>query len=273
MTSDEQWQRALDVASNCEPESMGSALVLLDWEGQKGLTVQDLVSGDAADSLELFGAPSCLAVMQQCWRAMLPGAHIALWVPGDINDLGGLALRLAGFEIRDAISVVTEDEVFYWHLGRKAMPGNIIESTLAHGTGGINISATRVGSTVVPEAVDVISKPAVGTAAESLDSLESQGRFPPNVILGDVESADAMDSQAPDAGGSGQASGPTHSGESSSNSMSGKFNGMGDRAAAFYGDTGGASRFFPRSATSEEFGAEWVKRLIDTPEAPCLELS
>lgn len=282
--SDEQWRWALDTAADCKPGTMGSALVMLDWAGLKNMSIRDLMMSDKSDGLELFGAPRPLALTQQCHRALLPGAHIALWVPGFINDLGGLALRLAGFEIRDAISVFTEDEVFYWHIGRKAMPGNIIESTLAHGTGGINIGACRIGTGKESQG------PRPSTESSSLARYadsgatdfaptpgprggSSDGRFPPNVILGDTESVSLMDRQAPAAGGSGPASGPTYSGASKSNSMAGKFAGMGDEPPTFHGDSGGASRFFPKAEGEHEFGAAWVKRLIDTPEAPCLDLS
>jgi site-specific DNA-methyltransferase (adenine-specific) len=66
------------------------------------------------------------------------------------------------------------------------------------------------------------------------------GRWPANVVL-DEEAAGMLDAQSGKRGAQGKASGPTLNGASTSNSR-GKFNGVDD--TPFYGDSGGASRFF-----------------------------
>ena len=68
------------------------------------------------------------------------------------------------------------------------------------------------------------------------------GRWPANVMLDESQAA-ALDAQAPATGAAAKASGATRSGGYKSESMAGAFTGT-EEAAPFYGDVGGASRFF-----------------------------
>jgi site-specific DNA-methyltransferase (adenine-specific) len=77
------------------------------------------------------------------------------------------------------------------------------------------------------------------------------GRWPANVVF-DRTAGQALDAQSGERGAAAPASGPTYSGPSKSGSMSGAFNGNGDKPPAFHGDKGGASRFF----TQADFGPD-----------------
>ncbi|MCT6568445.1 hypothetical protein N4308_14630, partial [Staphylococcus aureus] len=85
-----------------------------------------------------------------------------------------------------------------------------------HGVGAINIDATKIGE-------------------------GDGGRWPTNAIL-DEDAAAWLDAESGARGAAAPASGPIASGRSTSDSR-GAFNGT-DEAPAFYGDKGGASRFF-----------------------------
>jgi site-specific DNA-methyltransferase (adenine-specific) len=87
-----------------------------------------------------------------------------------------------------------------------------------------------------------------------------------------------------EAGAGGQASGPTHSGQSKSGSMAGSFKGMGDKPAAFHGDQGSAARFFysAKAGPLDRLGSahptvkpvdlmRWLCRLICPPGGHLLD--
>ena len=99
-------------------------------------------------------------------------------------------------------------------VGRKPLAGTVAATVLANGTGALNIDACRTA-----------------------------GRWPTNVVLDDSQAA-ALDEQAPNTGAGGRASGPTLTGKTTGTVAYGARNGL-DREAVFYGDSGGASRFFP----------------------------
>lgn len=147
-------------------------------------------------------------------------------------------------------------------VARKPLAGTVAANVLAYGTGALNIDACRVqttdklgggaatGSGLATKS-DGWSRPWMSDAVavdahaervrENIAKAESLGRFPSNVLLDESQAAE-LDRQAPDTGGAGKASGPTLTGASTSVAR-GKFNGVED--SPFYGDRGGASRFFP----------------------------
>lgn len=242
------WEQALREVSAVADESVGSAVVSLrQW-----------------DEADMGGVHA--QTLEQCARVLLPAAHMAVLVPSSQVDIAGLTLRLARCEIRDTISVLTADTTWYWLLARKDSDMTVLASVAKYGTGAINIDASRVPG-------DVGTGNWSGkTKSTSYDggwdwtkktnvAPNSEGRFPPNVLLTD-EAAREVDTQMPDAGGSGPASGPTQWGPHKSSSMAGAFKGTSE-PPRFYGDAGGASRFFPR--VGEDLGREWVTTLIRVP--------
>jgi DNA modification methylase len=126
--------------------------------------------------------------------------------------------------------------------------GLLVDSSLSTGASGnstTDLSPTGGSSTTSTE-----SRPTTGSrtcascGAQTITaSTRSSGRWPSNVAL-DEQAAAMLDAQSGERGGAAPASGPTHVGPSSRDRMSGDFAGMGDRAPSYFGDTGGASRFY-----------------------------
>lgn len=148
-------------------------------------------------------------------------------------------------------------------LARKPLIDTVAANVLEHGTGAINIDGCRLPSTgeELGRASGGWQKGGyVGGVAQKYDSVGNvpAGRWPANVLLSEEAAADLDASVGTNHGGAAPASGPTRTGEFQSRAMSGKFNGT-DEPPKFYGDKGGASRFFyvAKSSRSErEAGCE-----------------
>jgi site-specific DNA-methyltransferase (adenine-specific) len=116
-------------------------------------------------------------VWAECLRVLKPGGHAVVFAGSRTVDLMGLALRIAGFEIRDslqwlygsgfpksldvskAIDEVTP-EAAEWQgwgtalkpghesiiLARKPLSGTVAATVLEHGTGALNVDGCRVGN-------------------------------------------------------------------------------------------------------------------------------
>lgn len=137
-------------------------------------------------------------------------------------------------------------------IARKPLRGTVAANVLAHGTGALNIDACRVagavdemrgrsGTASVPggKTSSYRAHNPVGGIWEPIAS----GRFPSNVLLDQSQAAE-LDKQAPDTGGSGKASGPSLREPTEAGVAFGARRGLVGEPA-FYGDRGGASRFFP----------------------------
>ena len=106
------------------------------------------------------------AIWKECWRVLKPGGHLLAFFGSRTYDMGTLAIRLAGFEIRDmggwlygsgfpkshnlegdwegwgsALKPAHEPIAF----ARKPFKGTLVQNVLAHGTGALNIDGCRVG--------------------------------------------------------------------------------------------------------------------------------
>lgn len=142
-------------------------------------------------------------------------------------------------------------------VARKPLEGTVVDNVLAHGVGGLNIDATRVGyldgevnfdRKQRQQHSDGSVEGAFGAASligTEIPTYNPAGRWPANVIL-DEDAGRELDQQSGSVGAKAPASGPTYSGPSKSGSMEGAFKGLGDTPPTFYGDEGGASRFFYR---------------------------
>ena len=117
------------------------------------------------------------AVWEECMRVLKPGGHMAVFAGARTQDLMGLSIRLAGFEIRDTLGWVYgsgfpkshdigkaikkhEEDSEQWDgwgtalkpaiepiiLARKPLEGTVANNVLSHGVGGLNIDACRVPS-------------------------------------------------------------------------------------------------------------------------------
>lgn len=238
------WGAALEDLRSRESGSFGSAVIDVEW---------DLEAPSLAVPPAALGEMPMVRVAKECARVLLPGSVVALRVPSRLVDIAGLALRLAGFEFRDSIAVLDDEQPSYWIIARAALDGTLPANVLKHGTGVLNVRDTRI---------------AAAGGASAGKTATPGGRFTPNVILSPAAAIE-MDRQAPVAGAGGPASGPTFSGASKSNSMAGHFSGMGDRSPSFHADSGGASRFFPTVDTN---ASDWIGVLIGVPAAPTLNV-
>ena len=114
------------------------------------------------------------SIWKEVFRVLKPGGHLLAFFGTRTYDLGTLAIRLAGFEIRDQIdwvygsgfpksldvSKATGDEQWQgWGtalkpahepicVARKPLAGTVAENILQFGTGGMNIDDCRVGDEV-----------------------------------------------------------------------------------------------------------------------------
>ena len=256
------------------------------------------------------------AVWQECMRVLKPGGHMAVFAGARTQDLMGLSIRLAGFEIRDTLGWIygsgfpksmdvskaidkaagAEREVIgskvtgnakqrtsatgefadgnhggqqvvdvtapatseaqRWDgwgtalkpaiepiiLARKPLDGTVANNVLAHGVGGLNIDACRVGSGTgepKPEYVANDKNQVYGAGMGGGAWVNTSGRFPANVLL-DEHAAKEMDKQ------SGVSASTQRTGKRSGKSKDilGDFVGQ-ENVTMGHTDSGGASRFFP----------------------------
>ena len=145
-------------------------------------------------------------------------------------------------------------------LARKPLDGTVAANVLAHGTGAINIGACRVGyASPADRAQAAVPQPAFGVKADGAGTFNHRagegrngerfdpgaGRWPANVLLDDVAAAE-LDRQSGER--PGMQPGVLRRGATTGRSIGGaSAYGAADPqdVVAGYGDTGGASRFFP----------------------------
>lgn len=208
------------------------------------------------------------SIWKEVFRVLKPGGHLLAFFGTRTYDLGTLAIRLAGFEIRDQIdwvygsgfpksldvSKATDDEQWQgWGtalkpahepicVARKPLAGTVAENVLQFGTGGMNIDGCRVELNGDFKSV-ANGRPSITGLSDNYDPStanqpDTQGRFPANFIH---DGSDEVVSLFPAKAG---AVAPVKGTEQSevTNGIYGKFN---DRVPGqFYSDTGSAARFF-----------------------------
>jgi len=173
------------------------------------------------------------ALWREVYRVMKPGAHALIFAGSRTQDLMGLSLRVAGFEIRDILQwlygsgfpkshdvskaidkVKGAKQYDGWGtalkpayepilLVRKQLIGSVAENVLEHGTGGINIDACRIDSNDSLARINKIDNGMLGVgnglssqALRVAQGLDELGRYPSNVIL-DERASNILDIQAP----------------------------------------------------------------------------
>lgn len=124
-------------------------------------------------------------------------------------------------------------------LARKPLKGTVANNVLAHGVGGLNIDASRVGSEVRHNPpVGDLSSIGSSRSAPKGEGVIVSGRFPANVLL-DEHAAKEMDKQSGvSVSRAGKRNAPKESG------TFGAYSGN-DPDRLGHSDSGGASRFFP----------------------------
>jgi site-specific DNA-methyltransferase (adenine-specific) len=116
-------------------------------------------------------------------------------------------------------------------VARKPLTGTVAANVLTHGTGALNIDATRVGDEVLAP---------VTRGADGNVTAERVGRWPANVVLDESQAA-SLDAQS-----GVLTSGKLAAHHARAPKEAGILGAYGSREGERgYGDTGGASRFFP----------------------------
>lgn len=182
------------------------------------------------------------AVWDECLRVLKPGGHIAVFAGARTQDLMGMSVRLAGFEMRDGLGwarsggmpktqdlgkqmakagIEGSEKFAGWSaglkpaiepilLGRKPFKGSLTRNAADHGTGALNIDATRIVHRSEADRAESEGKnrhAQYGTAPgrndvfgdysmiESKDYDGAQGRWPSNLIIDDIQ-AELLDRQS-----------------------------------------------------------------------------
>lgn len=211
------------------------------------------------------------AVWRECMRVLKPGGHLLAFFGSRTYDMGTLAIRLAGFEIRDQIMWVygsgfpkshnLDGEWQGWGtalkpahepicVARKPLEGTVASNVLQHGTGALNIDGCRVGNEVRRAAFtsfaachgNQLGAPGTAEARRGTQGEEKEyvGRWPANLVH---DGSDEVLAGFPASAG---AAAPVHkrNGDKFRNAY-GAFAGNIDEAGStFHGDTGSAARFF-----------------------------
>lgn len=206
------------------------------------------------------------------------GRPVKRMIPGADQDRTGSWIKDNGREFVPSTSRPATPEAAAWEgwgtalkpawepiiMARKSLRGTVAGNVRRYGTGAVNIDASRIGSSVGGErAGERAGEPSAerryaGRGSTTFSLLpgprggDALGRWPANIAL-DEAAAALLDEQSGERGGSGKASGPSLRGVHGSVAL-GVYNGLPDeREPAFYGDRGGASRFFyVAKADSEE---------------------
>lgn len=211
------------------------------------------------------------ALWDECLRVLKPGGHLLSFFGSRTQDIGALAIRLAGFEIRDSIAWLygsgfpkslnlTENWQGWGTALKPALEPIVVarkpitEGTIAAnvnkwGTGALNINGSRIGRAEGDNSSAGNRTATFGTqdtqsGGDGSGGWEqnSSGRWPANIIL-DKYTAELLDEQSGQVGngwkknyGKEDYTGRQYAG--------GSFGGGGYSGTNTYADSGGASRFF-----------------------------
>ena len=218
-----------------------------------------------------FGTPLGFQTWSEQWareafRVLKPGGHLLAFGGTRMYHRLAVGIEDAGFEIRDTLmwlygsgfpkSRNLKGEWQGWGtalkpavepivLARKPLIGTVAENVLTHGTGALNIDASRIGTEDKfgggAKAVSIYGSDGnYQPGPNAFVASQKGGRWPANILL-DEEAAALLDEQSGNlainkASFSGYRN---NGGDGPSVGISGKKN-----APDGYGDTGGASRFF-----------------------------
>lgn len=213
------------------------------------------------------------AVWREALRVLKPGGHLLAFFGSRTYDMGTLAIRIAGFEIRDQIMWLygsgfpkSKNLQGAWDgwgtalkpahepivVARKPLVGTVAANVQAHGTGALNIDGCRVDwpDGIAPE----IGTPGWGGPAKKSTAVPGQigetvdrlppnqlGRWPANVIHDGSEEVLAA---FPITSSGKMKAGTVRAAQDEPGSVCYGTYGGNATDADTYGDTGSAARFF-----------------------------
>lgn len=251
----------------------------------------------------------CEAWATECLRVLKPGGHMLAFGGSRTWHRLASAVEDAGFEIRDSIAWLYGSGFPKSHnlsegwqgwgtalkpafepivVGRKPLAGTVAANVLAHGTGALNIDSCRVPGAASLFAGRKRSGGIMGTDSGPREPKppHSGGRWPANVLLDESQAA-VLDEQSGERPAGGKVTGNQTS-RTGDNGIYGAFGAVENQP---YGDSGGASRFFPtfryeaKASASERPRADgiahptvkplalmqWLVRLVTPPGGVVLE--
>ena len=155
-------------------------------------------------------------------------------------------------------------------LARKPLIGTVAENVLTHGTGALNIDASRIGTDGgTRKAADNPGQESQLVYGDGLNGGEKQqinsGRWPANILL-DEAAAALMDEQSGDAGGGFGVRGRGGKTYANGNGFANTLSEVGQQVG--YGDSGGASRFFYVAKASRSERNKGLERNIHPTVKP-----
>lgn len=185
------------------------------------------------------------AIWRECYARLKPGGHLLAFGGTRTYDLLVLAIRLAGFEIRDSIHWIYgngfpkgKSQLKPAHepivVVRKPLSGTVTANVLQHGTGAINVDGCRVAPSGDREP----------NARNSKGWNGSQGRWPANVLL-DEDAAAELDQQTTNMRAAKRSAGGSAGRAPADGGVYANGKGVGGGRLINRDDDGGASRFFP----------------------------
>ncbi|EDV3611774.1 site-specific DNA-methyltransferase [Salmonella enterica subsp. enterica serovar 4,[5],12:i:-] len=206
------------------------------------------------------------SIWKEVFRVLKPGGHLLAFFGTRTYDLGTLAIRLAGFEIRDQIdwvygsgfpkslgvSKATGDEQWEgWGtalkpahepicVARKPLAGTVAENVMQFGTGGMNIDNCRIDSdgSHKRKYQPTNNERKIFSKQKGFIPTNAEGRFPANFVH---DGSDEVISLFPAKAG---AAAPVK-GIEQSQASTGNVTGQRERIpGAFHADSGSAARFF-----------------------------
>jgi site-specific DNA-methyltransferase (adenine-specific) len=183
-------------------------------------------------------------LFKECYRVLKHGGHILCFAGARTQDLMGISIRLAGFELRDTALYLfgsgfpkgqniakgieklgLHEEAEKWEgyntqikpahepiiMARKPLDGTVVNNVLKHGVGGLNIDACRVGKEKRINTSGGIHNSMYNDdkwVGKNTDEQEVIGRYPANIILDGSDSVEALfpETQARQASQASQAS-------------------------------------------------------------------
>jgi site-specific DNA-methyltransferase (adenine-specific) len=114
--------------------------------------IREWLRGDITDDFP------CPFIWKEAYRVLKPGGYLLAFAPTRSADILSMAIRLGGFQLRDAIAYLREGhkDLAEWEaylpawepiiMARRPLEGTVADNVLKHGVGALNIDASRIAS-------------------------------------------------------------------------------------------------------------------------------